>query len=713
MIRSVPPILLPLDEEQRAAVTPMSGSVLVIGGAGTGKTRLLHRRLAYLCAVQGVPPRRILVVTPTDDAAGLTYARVQVLWGAELRGAWLGTVSSVCLRILRAYATKLGRRKSFTVLSEASVRTFVRQAAREVGMDPEAVSVSRLREALSAHKQRGTSEPFEPSAFYEAYQRALVRANAFDADDVRVDVLSLLEHRVREKYQRRFDHVLIDDAETLRGPEVEVLRHLVSPTCQVYALSDPLRTRATDWQDAFPWAERHVLARNYRSTGRILYVVSRLLRRVPVDVPAPIATRKRGARVVCVQVGDEDEEADLVARWTARLVRREESSLASVAILYARHLQARVFEEALARAGLPYRAARGQRFYERREIRDVLCYLRMGMSGGDPAALACVANVPRRGIGPASVAMIARLQKRDRISLGEAALLCAELPRVTAQRAGALADLGRLLKDLGEASHRLPLAELIPFVVERTGYQSLLDELPPIEAQSRREGIGELCDLSRGFAGPATEALPQLFRRVAATGAIPWAEPDQDQDDDESQSSRRLSRQRSDSSRGVRLLTLGDARGLEFKVVFLTGLEEDVLPRRGEVDGDRRLLYLGLTRARNRVIFTHAASRRVSGHARAAEPSRFLREVGRRVRRFRLGGARAEAFAQKDSAHVLAHGADSAPFSSVCEGAHVVHARYGQGVVLRVDPLPGTADVEFEAVGKKRLLLALAHLRPL
>jgi DNA helicase-2/ATP-dependent DNA helicase PcrA len=764
-------ILAPLDEAQRAA-SLVVGPAIVVGSAGTGKTRVLAHRLAYLCAGLQVPPRRILALTRTERDAEELRARAQRLMVFPLHGAWLGTFHEVCQRILRAHAATLGRKASFVIVGEADARTLIRRAARVAGADPDRHPPARLQELIAAHKRSRTSPEGTVGDVYRAYEAALAEANAFDSDDLLRHVIGLLEHdpMLRAKYRRRFEHILVDHFEDTTPPQRELLRWLGAPlgagpvatppapttpngARHVLVVSDPDQAltpvgvaappprpaRVEDFLGDFPGARRLDLAHDHRSTKRIHRAAARLIVHTPGPRVTADAVTRRGRALVSAACADEITEAALVVRWVARIARVANVAPARTAILVRQPIMARPFEEALVRAGLPYRVVGGLRFYERREIKDVLAYLRLTLGGGDPAALARIANVPRRGIGPASVATLASMRKRSKITMAEAALRAASLPRVTAQRAGALADLGRMLQDLDEAARRLPCAELIDFVVERSGYGRLLGELSRAEEETRREGIDELRGLARAFAGPAAEALPRLFAQVALVSGAPWiAEPvwpalhppwegdenDEGDEDGDADAYEPPTPGRSSVAPGddrcVQLATYAEAKGRDFDVVFLTGMEEGVLPheralRYGDagIEADRRLCYVAMTRARARVVFTHALSRTLLGRTRAGAPSRFLAETGRRVKRLRPPPS--EPLKPSKPVNKIAPPiATAAPHmvNVVKAGQRVVHDRYGVGLVLSVEGDVGFVVVEFEnpEIGEKRLSLAHARL---
>jgi DNA helicase-2/ATP-dependent DNA helicase PcrA len=736
-------MLVSLDEAQRAAAQ-MLGPALVIGPAGSGKTRVLAHRVAMLVARGDVPPRRILGFARSDREAGLLRARAERLLGQPLHGAWIDTPREICLRILRAHAAALGRKPSFVVLGESEARVLVRGAARDAGVTE--YSPGRLQELISLSKIARVAPDGPVGEVYALYERALAEANAFDADDLVRHVVELLgsDPALAAKYHRRFSHTVIDDFEDTSAPQRELFARLVGGDGDVLAAADEQQAIASaaagdddprsGFLAAFPGAQVVTLDRSYRGSGRITLLAARVAaRNLPPATsspprPAPEAMRKRGRRVVSAVMGNEADEATHVVRWLARIARRLKAPLSRCAILYRHPVQARPFEEALARAGVAYRVVGAPRFYERREIKDVIAYLKLTIGGGDPAALARIANVPRRGIGPASVATIARLARQSaagggaRLSMAEAALRAASLPRVTAQRAGALADLGRLLTDLTDAARRLSAAELIDYAIERSGYGRLLGELSRAEEETRREGIDELRGMARALDGPAALTLPALFARAGQA-----AEDADDADLEPASASR--------PEDVVALLTFAESKGRDFDVVFMTGLEEGILPgaraaRLGDaaIRAERRLFYVGITRARSRLVFTHALSRTLFGKTQAAAPSRFLGEVGKRVRSFRLGEARARAVGvpleirpgvdgEGDTGPLQVAAPLAPTLTVVREGQRVVHPRYGHGLVTRFEPAAGgggqpMVSVLFESAGEKRLALAFAKLQP-
>lgn len=673
-----------LDDEQRTAATA-TGPAIVLGAAGSGRTRVLSHRIALLVA-RGEPPRRILGLARNEREATLLRARAERLLATPLHGAWIDTLENVCLRILRAHAAALGRKPSFAVLGGGEARILVRNAGREAGLTE--YSPARLQELISLAKIERRLPDGPVAQVYHLYEKALAEANAFDADDLVRRVIELCDNdpALAAKYRRRFSHIVVDDFEDTTAPQRDLIAKLAGPNGDLIAAADEEQAIASGAGDAragflehFPEASVLELPRSWRSSGRITQLASRVVGR-----PLPEPMKKRGRRVAGAVLADESEEAAHVVSWLSRLARRLKAPLARTAILYRHAVQARPFEEALARAGVPYRVVNAPRFYERREIKDVVAYLKISIGGGDPEALARIANVPRRGIGPASVATIARLGKSNKLGMAEAALHAASLPRVTAQRAGALADLGRLLSDLDEAARRMTLADLIDYVIERSGYGRLLSELSRAEEETRHEGIDEVRGLARAIPGPAAGALPRLLERVEREDQRPKKRAGADKED------------------GVQLSTIADSKGRDYDIVFLTGLEEGLLPGaraiaqgEGAIHSERRLFYVGITRARSRVVLTRALSRTIFGKPRPGEASRFLTEpqVARRVRSFRLGGAR----------------------PVVREGQRVIHPRYGAGLVTRLEAHASgqkMVNVTFDEGGEKRLALAYARLQP-
>jgi DNA helicase-2/ATP-dependent DNA helicase PcrA len=727
-------ILANLDDQQREAAR-VRGPAIVLGGAGSGKTRVLAHRVAMLVAGGEAPARRVLAFGRTEREAALLRARAERLLGAPLHGAWIDTIENVCLRILRAHAAALGRKPSFVVLGASEARVLVRNAGREAGLAQ--YSPARLQELIALAKIAGGVPEAPVDEVYHLYETALAEANAFDAEDLVRRVIELLDSdaSLRGKYRRRFSHVVIDDFEDVTPPQRELVAKLCGEDGDVVAAADDQqriapaastgdeRDARSRFLEAFPGAGVLSLTRSYRSSGRITLLAARIAARNDGDA-VPEVMKKKGRRVAAAVLADESEEAAHVVAWLSRLARRLKAPLGRTAILFRHPVQARPFEEALARAEIAYRVVGAPRFYERREIKDVVAYLKLTVGGGDPVALARIANVPRRGIGPASVATIGRLAKTGRHTMAEAALRAASLPRVTAQRAGALADLGRLLTDLDEAARRLPLAELIDYVVERSGYARLLSELSRAEEETRREGIDELRGLARALPGPAAQTLPTLLARVERA--------DPDQGEPLGREARRA-RARASERDGVQLLTIAEAKGRDFDIVFMTGLEEGLLPGvraigLGEtaIQAERRLFYVGITRARTRLVFTRALARTIFGRPRPGEPSRFLAEAGKRVRAFRLGQARPSRGPARPE-EALAASADREPspapqpaaqpaLLSVRVGQRVIHPRYGPGLVTRLEPAAGpgamTVSVAFDEGGEKRLALAYARLQP-
>ncbi|MFH0903440.1 MAG: ATP-dependent helicase, partial [Pseudomonadota bacterium] len=769
-------ILASLDDEQRQAARSTEGPVLLLGGPGTGKKRVLSHHVAFLCAATTVPSRRVLVLAQTDDAAERIRARAELLLGRPLYGAWSDTFYGASQRILRAHASAIGRRPSFSILDSTEAEALVRRAARRVGMDLAQYPPGRLREAIARCKSQVSAPDAAIAEVFEMYERALAEANALDPDDVLLRAVQLLasEDAHRDRYRRRFVHVVVERLEDATRPQLELLELVAGPHGNVLAAADDDQTvvsRASSgiqpidsFLEYYPTAKRLCLVNCYRCSKRIVQSATRLIaQNGERHLRRLVSVRRCGARVLSVLVGDESEEAALVVRCIRRLLSHQSAALrpADFAIVFRHDVQARPFEEALAKAGLPYYVSSGQRFWERREIRDLMSYLRLTIGGGDARSLARIANIPRRGIGPASVAVIGRLQKRYRISMAEAALRAAQLPRVTAERAGALCDLGRLLLDLDEAARVSSIVELIDSIVERTGYGRMLTRLSSTEEEVRRIGIDELRGVARAFPGSAKGSLSRLFAHVETTGCTPWASGSTGEDDGRAE----ICAGRAGHASGVGLLTFERVKGRQFRFVVMAGMEEGLLPHahalaandRAAIEAERRLCYTVMTRARDRLVMTRAAVRTMAGTTRARSPSQFLAEMGQSVRRLRKSGvARVGARRCPDSEReclVRSESVDSrgstedpelrpslpspslpsaeaaARLASpeaelpatvllvVHEGQTVLHRSYGRGVVVeapsRDDRTPNAvATVRFASVGEKRLVVALAKLHP-
>jgi DNA helicase II / ATP-dependent DNA helicase PcrA len=730
------PLLEGLNPAQREAVETVEGPLLVVAGAGSGKTRVLTHRLAHLVRDHGVHPFSILAITFTNKAANEMADRVGHHVGDGVaRRMWVTTFHKTGVRLLRRELPRLGYRSGFTIYDAQDSLRLVTQTAKDLGVDDRRLPARGIRDAISRAKdelvdhetyaERATAWPEEQIAdVYRAYEDNLRRANALDFDDLivrTVEVLQLFDG-VREHYQQRFAHLMIDEYQDTNRAQYHLVQLLTGPDRNVMVVGDPQQgvygwrgatiRNILDFEDDHPDARVVVLDRNYRSTQTILDVANAVIRSSPVERRAELWTdRELGAPVVRYRAEDEHDEAAFVSEEVEKLVRsatRDDGTpytFDDVAIFYRTNAQARVLEDVLLRVGTPYKVVGGVRFYERKEVKDVLAYLRLLVNEADDVSARRVINTPRRGIGDRTVEALDWHARREGTSFLVAARDADQVQGLAARAVGAVDGFVQLLDGLrAELEHDLPLPDLLDHVLDRTGYLRELEAERTIEALGRVEVLEELGSVVREFqerrgaatGGPETgpEALAAFLESVTLVA-------DADQLDD------------ADAEGAVTLMTLHTAKGLEYPVVFLVGLEDGVFPHvrslsdPGQLEEERRLAYVGFTRAEDRLYLAHADHRTLWGGTSYNPPSRFLDDLPselveqRGATRSTSAGKRA-----RDREMVELAGAE---FRT---GDTVIHTKFGRG---RIAELSGEgeraeATVDFLDHGRKHLVLAYAPL---
>jgi len=707
-----------LNPQQREAVTAPPGPVLILAGPGSGKTRVLTYRVAYLVGALGIRPFHILAVTFTNKAAREMEHRIVAAIGAQARGATISTFHATCARILRREADHLPFNANFVIADTDDQRRLVKDVLQELNLDPKQYSPQKLHAAISRLKNEGIfPEDFTPSSYgekilkrvYEAYQNRLLSSNLVDFDDLLLWTLHLLQTvpAVHQRYARRFQHILVDEFQDTNLVQYELVRLLGAHHRNIFVVGDADQSiyswRGADYRNVlrfeqdFPDAKVILLEQNYRSTQTILDAA------MAVIAPLQGKHRKRlftdrgaGQKIVVRRVPDDREEARFVVETIASLVARGQARPGDFAIMYRINAQSRVLEEAFLRAGLPYRLVGAQRFYGRREVKDALAYLRLAHNPADEVSLMRVINVPPRGIGAKTIAALRTVAQRAGLAPGALLLHMAAAPedyqRLFSPRAlKALLSFARPLAQWYSLALTTPPADLMTTILTDVGYKEyLLDGTE--EGEERWENVRELHRLASRY---HDEGLSAFLEEVALVS---------DQDTLE------------DADNTPILLTLHAAKGLEFPSVFIVGLVEGLLPHSrawdnlNEMDEERRLFYVGLTRAKDQLYLTYPETRMLYGYAEPAEPSRFLEEIppdlttGDHPAR-ETGGYQAPRWepAPPQAPH------REPQFHT---GDKVRHPRWGTGLVIgsRIKDGAELVDVAFESVGLKRLDAVLARL---
>ncbi len=780
------PLLEGLNEPQRAAVTHAGPPLLVVAGAGSGKTRVLTRRIAWLINERKAHPGSILAITFTNKAAAEMKERVEELVGKRARIMWVSTFHSACVRILRKEIDRVGFKSNFSIYDAADSKRLMTIVLRDLELDPKRYQPNavlhwvsdqknELRDPEDAAKEARNSFEEAYAKAFASYQRRLREANALDFDDLIMTTVHLLQAfpDVRENYRRRFRHVLVDEYQDTNHAQYSLIQQLCGTSFEIgtadeghqevepselmvvgdadqsiYAFRGADIRNILDFEQDFPDATTILLEQNYRSTQTILSAANSVIGNNRGRKPKRLWTDAgEGERIVGYVSDDEHDEARFVSEEIDKLVDSAGIKPADVAVFYRTNAQSRVFEEVFIRTGQPYKVVGGVRFYERREVRDALAYLRMLVNTADEISLRRVLNTPKRGIGDRAEACVAALADRDRITFWEALTRAAEAPGLATRslkNIEAFVAMIQELQSMVEADERPDV--ILESVLERSGYLAELEASDDPQDGTRVENLAELVAVAREFAedpqpGPSADpadveagtvavGLGDFLERVALV-----ADADQIPDAPDG-----------DDSGVVTLMTLHTAKGLEFPVVFLTGLEDGVFPHQRslgdqpELEEERRLAYVGLTRAQQRLYVSRALVRSAWGAPAHNPASRFLDELPVDLVDWRRTAAEQTRWGRADltgggssrlgtpteagrrnftSAAMRADAAAKAKpareIPSLAPGDRVVHDSFGMGTVVAVDGVAekSVASIDFGSEGVKRLLLRYAPVEKL
>ena len=766
-------LLQGLNESQRTAVGHEGGPLLVVAGAGSGKTRVLTRRIAWLIAAQNAHPGSILAITFTNKAAAEMRERVAELVGPRAKMMWVSTFHSACVRILRKEVSKFGYTSSFSIYDSADSKRLMTLVCREMELDPKRYPprailnwVSNAKNELLDHEAAGGRAGNETEKVYaEAYghyQRRLVAANAMDFDDLIMNTVHLFRAfpEVREVYRRRFRHVLVDEYQDTNHAQYALIRELcdepdsdllvVGDSDQsIYAFRGANIRNILEFEVDFPQATTVLLEQNYRSTQTILSAANAVISKNEGRKDKKLWSQEGdGEQVVGYVADDERDEAQFVADEIDKLTEDSANEPqpvkpSDVAIFYRTNAQSRVFEEVFIRVGLPYKVVGGVRFYERKEIKDALAYVRCLVNPKDTVSLRRIINVPKRGIGDRAEAAIDALGMRHSISFWEALTRADEAHDLATRSLNAINAFVEIMTDLQKmAAAGDPADAVMEAALTRSGYLAELEGSTDPQDETRVENLAELVAVAREFvvdagtlAAEESEAesedlsdadvfadavfvdeeafepgsLAAFLERVALV-----ADADSIPDDGEGVAT---------------LMTLHTAKGLEFPVVFLTGMEDGLFPHMRtmtdpkELEEERRLAYVGVTRARSRLYVTRATVRSAWGAPSHNPPSRFLEEIPENLIDWRRTGLPSftSAYTPRQvqqtfkTSSVSARSKRSREVISLNPGDRVVHDSFGMGTVVTVDGAgdKAVASVDFGSGGVKRLLLRYAPVEKL
>jgi DNA helicase-2/ATP-dependent DNA helicase PcrA len=744
-----------LNPQQRAAVVHEGSPLLIVAGAGSGKTRVLTRRMAYLLAAREVRPGEILAITFTNKAAGEMAERATALTGSRARGMWVMTFHSACVRFLRREATRFNYPSSFSIYDQADSERLMTLSCRELDLDakhhpPRAMlaQVSNLKNELIDHETFASrAQTYRERALAEAYgeyQRRLVAAGAMDFDDLIMNTVFLLQAfpDVARAWRERFRHVLVDEYQDTNHAQYVLVRELVTadPSGEVppgelavvgdadqsiYAFRGATIRNIEEFSRDFPGAREIRLEQNYRSTQNILAAANAVVARNENRAPKRLwSDAGDGPPLVGYVADSEHDEAAFVAEEVDHLTDKKLATPGQVAVFYRTNAQSRVFEEVFMKAGLPYKLIGGVRFYERREVRDLLAYLRLIANPDDEVSLRRILNVPRRGIGDRAEASVAALAQRDRQSFAAALARPADVPGLATRSAKSIEAFNELIGGLrADDAAGMPVGELAEAVLERTGYLAELEASEDLQDAGRIENLHELISVAREFdaTGGAAGRRDPDAEGAAPEGSLAdfleqvslVADADQVPEGE-------------DHGGVVTLMTLHTAKGLEFPVVFLTGLEENVFPHQRavgddkELEEERRLAYVGITRAERRLYLTRALARTWYGRPEYHAQSRFLTEIPASLIEWRRDQNAAAAAITPASQRLAQRPGVRSPGNrrvpTLSPGDRVTHDTYGLGTVVSMQ---GSADdpeakIDFGGeYGIKHLVLRYAPIEKL
>ena len=751
-----------LNDKQREAVFCTEGPLLVLAGAGSGKTRVLTHRIAYLIEEKGVAPYEILAITFTNKAAGEMKERVLNLvdYGDSV---WVATFHSTCVRILRRYIDLIGYDTDFTIYDADDQRTVVRHVIKDLNYDPKMIKERSAAAFISACKNEaktpddvmkaaeGDFRLKQYAEIYRAYNKRLQENNALDFDDLLLKTVELFEthEEVLKSYQRRFRYVMVDEYQDTNEVQFRFLYLLTKEHRNLMVVGDDdqsiYRFRGADirnildFETHFPGATVVKLEQNYRSTTSILEVANSVIRHNKGRKEKHLWSNLGAGKKVSFRLYDSAPvEAEEIVRKIARLVRNGEAEYSDFAVLYRTNNQSRLFEEKCIGFNVPYVLVGGVNFYQRLEIKDILAYLKTIDGGKDSLSTARIINRPRRGIGDTTVDRLQAYADGHGLSLMEAIERASEVPDV-GRALHRLQEFASLIQELREDAKTESLPDLIRLIIEKTDYESTFDELDADRAEEKEENIEELIskatDFVRQWEGEEEPTLGDFLEEVALIADIDAVSDDDDR---------------------VLLMTIHGAKGLEFRTVFLTGMEEGIFPSYQSMDSDdpiaveeeRRLCYVGMTRAKKELFLSAARSRTVNGNLMFNELSRFVKEIPEELldgdgvikRRSSSAGSTADRFGgrspygqgfpsyrreePKTETRTPAANPPQASFGKPFtvekarslpykEGDRVTHIKFGDGTVKEI--VDGTRDfevtVQFDAFGEKRMFASFAKLK--
>lgn len=735
-----------LNPQQAEAVINTEGPMLIMAGAGSGKTKVLTCRVANLLQ-KGVRPYRILAITFTNKAAAEMRERVNNMSGPAAKDVWLFTFHAFCARFLRMEIDKLpGYGGNFAIYDTADSQNLIKQILKEMNLDDKRFQPSgilsrisnaknALQDAAAFARQAGDFYEQKVADIYSRYEQKLQLNNALDFDDLLMLSIKLLQENkeVREKYQDRFDYLLVDEYQDTNHAQYLLTKFLAAKHRNICVVGDADQSiygwrgadiqNILDFEKDYPDAKVIKLEQNYRSTQIILDAANAVIENNTGRKPKNLWTEnKSGADIIYFQAVDERDEARFVIEQLQNLQRTENKKLGDMAILYRTNTQSRIFEEMLIKSGISYNMVGGLKFYERKEIKDIIAYLRVIFNPADSLSLLRIINVPKRGIGDASLAKIQAYAAANNVSLFEAVSNAAAIDGLSSRFVSKLDDLAGIIFELMNLANEAPVEDLIDRVLRDTGYLEELENERTPQAQSRIDNLHELISVAQEFAASEEENnLENFLAHVALVSDIDDTELGED---------------------AITLMTLHSSKGLEFPVVFLVGMEEGLFPHartlmdETEIEEERRLCYVGITRAKEKLFLSSTKMRTIYGNTVTYPPSRFLQEIPARLMKtikrqerfsalenFKQVSEKYSARPQKPASTFNPHsfmpqkpaaaaGGTGTRFNT---GDRVSHSKWGEGMVVSVKDSPDGQEVKvaFAGAGVRSLLTKYAVLKKL
>ena len=736
--------LTSLNPQQQEAVVHRGSPLLVVAGAGSGKTRVLTRRIAYLLAERGVAPYEVLAITFTNKAAAEMKERVAELVGDRAKSMWVSTFHSACVRILRNEATKLGFTTSFAIYDSSDSSMLIKRIMKELGLDGTEIKPGAIQARISnAKNELQTPSTFQRAEFdfvdkmageiYSVYQRRLTAANAMDFDDLIMKTVEVLQKfpEVRARYRSRFKHILVDEYQDTNHAQYMLIRELVGvesegfPTAElcvvgdadqsIYAFRGANIRNILQFEEDYPSAQTIMLEQNYRSTQNILTAANSVISNNKGRKDKNLWSEAGAGHHITGFVAETDhDEAEFITGEIRRLKDEGISNPGEMAIFYRTNAQSRSIESTLARSGIPYKVVGGLRFFERAEVKDLLGYLKALVNPADEISLRRIVNTPKRGIGDRAIEIVDEFAKKHGITLWEAMnQVESELPARSLQAIRDFLQLMYTLRTLVEAKTKP--SNIAKAVLEQSGLETELKKSTDPQDESRLENLYELLNVVSEYEQSDLEEAEEATLAGFLEGVSLVSDSDQIPDAD------------AGSEGVVTLMTLHTAKGLEFPTVFLTGMEEQIFPHfraieneqtdTTELEEERRLAYVGLTRARERLYVSRAMSRMAFGNWKNNEPSRFLAEIPSEVISWNDDVVRSTRVKKSFGPPPKATGKRVAPTTALvlAPGDRVAHDTFGLGTVVVVNGEGDRAEatINFGSLGEKRLLLRYAPVEKL